>query len=564
MPDLDNDNPTPDFDALIEQARQLREEGKDDEAIAKYEEARKIDGALPELCELMELYIKTGRPSEAIDLAISISAKVSIRYKQFSDIAEAVNTYNRIFETLGKIPDDEIVDSPGTAYAMLAIWASDLGENDPYHLAQRSMSRADDYGWSDFHTKCYMEYCAHFSEENLEETLTTFREWAQENPAAWFYVGSFEYKKDRFDEAVEAYGQVPENDPNYVRAMLLAGECWECYSIFYEAEECYQKALDAAPKSREVRLDYLCNRLTISLEEAAENGFERDRVSRAYEFITKIYSVLSGQPTATEPEAGRGDRDSAGPRLLAEQDTIFWDQLLQGSERRIIEQISDRIRREEQQTREEIHTERKSIQEGFSDLRERWEDGIVALQETIRERVTEQLQLTDEKLDDCERNLSVEHSEFWGNLTSASRRYLATGCYILDVLGRNAVKMEYSCAAIEFTKTLEAELRQHLVDPFISFAAQRGRGPNIFEKERGKITVGDICYVLETSGLKSEFSESLEEKGRFLLTDFPVLKKINKLRSEAAHVGDIGRRQASDLRDLVLKILPKIVALSSR
>jgi hypothetical protein len=226
--------------------------------------------------------------------------------------------------------------------------------------------------------------------------------------------------------------------------------------------------------------------------------------------------------------------------------------------------LAQRIANEGSQTREEIRVGRKSIQEGFSDLRERWEDGIVALQETIRERVTEQLQLTDEKLDDCERNLSVEHSEFWGNLTSASRRYLATGCYILDVLGRNAVKMEYSCAAIEFTKTLEVELRQHLVDTFISFAAQRGRGPNIFEKERGKITVGDICYVLETSGLKSEFSESLEEKGRFLSMDFSILKKINKLRGEAAHVGDIGRKQATELRDLVLRILPKIVALRSR
>ena len=125
------------------------------------------------------------------------------------------------------------------------------------------------------------------------------------------------------------------------------------------------------------------------------------------------------------------------------------------------------------------------------------------------------------------------------------------------------MRMEYSCAAIEFTKTLETELRQHFVDPFISFAAQRERGPNIFDKERDKITVGDICYVLETSGLKSNFSESLGEKGSFLLTDFPILKKINKLRGEAAHVGDIGRKQATDLRDMVLKTLPKIVALSA-
>lgn len=58
MPDLDNDNPTPDFDALIAQARQLREEGRDDEAIAKYEEALEADHTRPELCELMELYIK--------------------------------------------------------------------------------------------------------------------------------------------------------------------------------------------------------------------------------------------------------------------------------------------------------------------------------------------------------------------------------------------------------------------------------------------------------------------------------------------------------------------------
>jgi hypothetical protein len=313
------------------------------------------------------------------------------------------------------------------------------------------------------------------------------------------------------------------------------------------------------------------------LEEAAENGFDRDRVEQASEFVGKIGRVLSGKPAETEQSRGTEGREDSGPassRLLTEQDTIFGAQLLQGSERRIIDRISgsDQLLRdlmrqvsyltaETQQTHEEIRAGSKSIQEGFSDLRERWETNVVALQEAIQERVIEQLQLTDEKLADCEQKLRTEHSEFWGSLTPASVRYLATGCYILDVLGRNAVRVEYSCAAIEFTKTLETELRQHLVDPFISFAMQQGRGPNIFEKERGKITVGDICYVLETSGLKSKFVESLGEKGCFLSTDFSVLKKINKLRGEAAHVGDIGRSQASDLRDMVLKILPKIVAL---
>jgi tetratricopeptide (TPR) repeat protein len=287
MPDPDNDNPTPDFDDLIAQAQQLREEGKDEEAIAKYEEAQKIDGARPELCELMELYIKIGRPSEAIDLAISISAKVSTRYEQFSNTAEAVSTYNRIFDTLGKIPHDEIVDSFGGAHAILAIFTENLAENDPSDLHQKSIAMMNTYGWTDFHTKCYLEYLS-ASEENLEETLTTLREWAQENPAAWFYVGRLEQDRDRDYEATEAYGQVPENDPNYAWSMFEAGECWAVAGGLYEAEDYYQKALDVAPRSQKVRLEYLFNRIMILLEEAAENGFERDRVSRAYEFINRV------------------------------------------------------------------------------------------------------------------------------------------------------------------------------------------------------------------------------------------------------------------------------------
>lgn len=532
MPDLDNDNPTPDFDDLIAQAQRLREEGKYD---------------------------------KVIKLAVSISLEVLIKYKQFSSINEAVDTCKQILDTLDRIRPDEVVESPGKAYAMLAICASVFSENDPYHLSQKSMAKASEYRWTDFHTKSYWTYVQTPDAERDTEALENFRRMAQENPAAWFYVGEFEgLKKTCLEDARDAFLQVPENDPNYVRAMLRAGEYWELlaeddealYGFRYEAEDCYERALEKSKRSQGVRSAYLCNHFKLLLAEAAENGFDRGRVKQASEFVGKIYRVLSGKPAEAEPEAGRGDRNSAGPRLLAEQDMAFFAQIVQN----LGTQIIGEVRTEGQQTRAEIRAGREDVQ----NLQDQLETHTSASSELIRQHVLDQLQLTDEKLADCVRSLSAEHSEFWGNLDPASVHFLSTGCYILDVLGRDARRIEYSCAAIEFAKALETELRKNLVDLLVSFAAERELGSNIFGRAGDEVTLGNLYHELEPLGLRTEFANSLEDRGQFLLTDFHLLKKIKKLRDDAAHGGNIGRNQATSLRNMVLEILPKIVAISAR
>jgi len=94
MPESDN----PDFDDLIAQARRLCEEGKKD---------------------------------EAIQLAVNISGEVLINYERFSDINKAVDTCGQILDILNTIRPDEVVDSPGIGYVVLAACASVFSENDP-------------------------------------------------------------------------------------------------------------------------------------------------------------------------------------------------------------------------------------------------------------------------------------------------------------------------------------------------------------------------------------------------------------------------------------------------
>ncbi|GEM_PF-4110803 len=415
--------------------------------------------------------------------------------------------------------------------------------------------------------------------DDLIEQAQRLREWAQEDPAAWFYVGILEHENGRVEEAREAYGQVPENDPNYVQAMLLAGEFWECDGVFYEAEEYYQKALDAAPRSREARLAYLYNHIKILLEEAAENGFDRDRVDRASEFIGKIYRVLSGSDNEPEQDVVVGGAEARS--LPPPHPELYERYMAELSQRQnqLAEELSQRQNQLAEERHQEIREWMERSQGELKILREQLDQALfkqeeitIAALETISRHVADRLGLPDVELGRCEERLRGE-CEVWEKLESDSRRCLATGDYILE---KGAIGMEYSGVAIQYTKPVEIELKQTLIDPFISFAEQRGLGSDtvrrVFREERERITLGNIHYAFTQtlrwnsgeSRLLNQFMRSFEDRGRYLLREFPNdLEKIKSIRDEAAHRGEIARGQAQSLRKQVLKMLPKIVALRS-
>ncbi len=584
MPDFDNDNP--DFDNLIAQAQRLREEGKDDEAIAKYEEVRKADSTRPELCKLMELYIKRKRFSSAIDLAIVLSTGTLSKYLKFSDIsdlAEAANTY-RTISALLVINPSETIDNPGVALSHLATCATILSQNDPDHIYEiqktiegSKIIAARLYGWSDFHTKCYLKYCS-ASEENLTETLVTLREWAQENPAAWFYVGELEIRRKGtwFDNVIEAYEEVPKNDPNYVRAMLQAAyyrECWAdseedlgepafAAEIRYPIEECYANALEAAPLSQAVRLGYLGRHIERLLEEAAENGFDRDRIDRASKLIEEMYGVLAGSvaesgQSAGFPEAERQNIPLPHPEL---NDRYIAEHFQRQN------QLAEMRHQEIREGMERLQEELKILREQLDQSLFKQEEITVAALETINRYVADRLGLPDVELGYCKEKLKGE-CDAWEKLEPDSSRCLATGDYILE---KGAIDMEYSGVAIQYTKVLEIELKKNFIDPFIKFIEQKGLGfGTFFGNDPEKVTLGNICYALTPRNsvewrLLIEFANSFGNRGQYLLRDFSsTLEKIKNIRDYAAHRGEVARWQAQSLRKQVLKILPKIVALRS-
>jgi uncharacterized membrane-anchored protein YhcB (DUF1043 family) len=264
--------------------------------------------------------------------------------------------------------------------------------------------------------------------------------------------------------------------------------------------------------------------------------------------VGNIFRALSGEPV----EAERIESSMAGPRLLSEQDTTFIARLLQGLENRLTQRVTE----ESQQTRTEIRAGREDLH----NLQDQLEANINASAEMIHKYVVERLQAYQEQLADCECKLSVDHSEFWEQLGHESRRYLATGDYIRQ---KSPVGMECSGEAIEYAKAIESEIRKHLVAPFDAFSQGINPGASIFRHEASQVTLGGFIAVFERSEIRSNFIKHLGEKGDFLSKEFYLLKEIKKLRDIAAHGGDIGRRQATNLGDMVFKLLPKIVALGS-
>ena len=214
------------FDELIAQARQLRQEGNIDEAISSFVEADKVDGSRPELCELAELYVQIGRPIWAISHLVDLSLYVLTKHGEFPNISEEVEVYDHILDTTSKLFDDQIVDSPGPVYAFLNLCALGLGENDLHNLRGTTKEKLEACGWTDSHTGCFMKYYAVLgNKDGYDQALETLYEMAEKTSAAWYYVGALEGLKGNWIEEVpDAFNMVPKNDPNYVRAMLWAGE----------------------------------------------------------------------------------------------------------------------------------------------------------------------------------------------------------------------------------------------------------------------------------------------------------------------------------------------------